>query len=315
MFTADRLEKFSESGLGEYCYYHGMSGELPKPVHGSTLLAAADGWRICDEVCRAGPRDPVFEEEHSRFSVSAVLSGTFVYRSTRGRTLMSPGSLLLGQQGASFCCSHEHGEGDRCVSFSFDASWIERFADEIPGVRPNRLTTHRISPVRTLTPLLAEISILANGENPGGGEELALRIAAAALCLGHSSQDFQNHSPRDQQRIAETLRIIESRLTEPLSISALARDVGMSRYHFLRTFQRVTGETPWRYIVNRRLAIAAEHLMTTSGTVLDAVLASGFGDLSEFTRRFRLQFGVTPGAYRRRRATCFMSDRQLPRFS
>ena len=253
----------------------------------------------------------MFEEQHSRFSVSAVLSGTFVYRSARGRTLMSPGSLLLGQQGASFCCSHEHGDGDRCVAFYFDASWIERFADEIPGVRPNHLRTHRIPPVRILTPLFADISILANGENPGGCEELALRIAAAALCLGHSSQDCQDHSPRDQQRIAEALRIIESKLTEPLSISALAGDVGMSRYHFLRTFQRVTGETPWRYIVNRRLTIAAEHLLTTSGTVLDAVLASGFGDLSEFTRRFRLQFGSSPRAYRRRRATLFSSDREL----
>jgi AraC-like DNA-binding protein len=147
--------------------------------------------------------------------------------------------------------------------------------------------------VRTLTPLLAEVSILANKGKPDAGEELALRMATAALCLGRSSRDFSDPSPRDQQRIAEALRIIESRFTEPFSISTLASDVGMSRYHFLRTFQRVTGETPWRYIVNRRLAIAAEHLLTASGTVLDAVLASGFGDLSEFTRRFRLQFGVS----------------------
>jgi AraC-like DNA-binding protein len=230
--------------------------------------------------------------------VSAVLSGTFVYRSTSGRTLMSPGSLLIGQQDASFCCSHEHGRGDRCISFSFDASWIDTFADEIRGVRPDRLTTHRIPPLRTLTPLFAEISTLANGEDPGACEELVLRMAAAALGLGRANQEFPDPSPRDQQRIAEALRTIENRLTEPLSIAALARDVGVSRYHFLRTFQRVTGETPWRYIVNRRLAIAAEHLINTSGTVLDAVLASGFGDLSEFTRRFQRQFGVTPGVYR-----------------
>ena len=228
---------------------------------------------------------------------------------------MSPGSLLLGQQGAGFCCSHEHGKGDRCVAFYFENFWIERLLDEIPGARLNRLTTHRIPPVQTLTPLLAEISILANKGKPDAGEELALRMAAAAVCLGRSSRDFSDPSPRDQQRIAEALRIIESRLTEPLSISTLASDVGMSRYHFLRTFQRVTGETPWRYIVNRRLAIAAEHLLTASGTVLDAVLASGFGDLSEFTRRFRVQFGVSPGLYRRHRATCFTSDRPLPRSS
>jgi len=44
-----------------------------------------------------------------------------------------------------------------------------------------------------------------------------------------------------------------------------------------------------------RSALAAENLLTTSGRVLDVALASGFGDLSKFTRRFRLRFGVTPG--------------------
>ena len=89
---------------------------------------------------------------------------------------MSPGSLLLGQQGAGFCCSHEYGKGDRCVAFYFENFWIERLLDEIPGARLNRLTTHRIPPVQRLTPLLAEISILATKGKPDAGEELALQL-------------------------------------------------------------------------------------------------------------------------------------------
>ena len=284
--------------------------DLPSTL---TPLASANGWQIGDEVCRAGPKDPIFEEQHSRFSVSAVLSGSFVYRSARGRVLMSPGSLLLGQQGAGFCCSHEHGKGDRCVAFYFDNVWIEKFADELPGVKSIRLPFHRIPPAQTFSPLLAEIRALANGKNPDAGEELALRMAGTALRFVCGSQDIKGNNPRDEQRVTEALKIIETRLTEPLSISSLASAVDMSRYHFLRTFQRVTGEAPWRYILSRRLALAAENLLMTSGRVLDVALASGFGDLSEFMRRFRLRFGITPGVYRKRKAHRFALGNPVPR--
>jgi AraC family transcriptional regulator len=225
-----------------------------------------------------------------------------MYRSASGRVLMSPGSLLLGQQGAGFCCSHEHGKGDRCVAFYFENVWIEKFADELPGVKSIRITCHRVPPAQVFAPLLSDIRILANGKDPDAGEELALRMAGTALRFACGGQDVKGSSPRDEQRVTEAVRIIESRLTEPLSISSLASAVDMSRYHFLRTFQRVTGETPWRYILSLRLALAAENLLTTSGRVLDVALASGFGDLSEFMRRFRLRFGVTPAEYRKRRA-------------
>ena len=213
---------------------------------------------------------------------------------------MSPGSLLLGQQGAGFCCSHEHGTGDHCVAFYFENGWIEKFADEFPGVKSLRVQFHRIPPAQTFAPLLAEIQALAGGNNLYAGEELALRMAGAALRFACGGQDVKGNNLRDEQRVTEALRIIESRLTESLSISSLASAVDMSRYHFLRTFKRVTGETPWCYILSRRLARAAEYLLASSGPVLDVALASGFGDLSEFMRRFRLRFGVTPAVYRKR---------------
>jgi AraC-like DNA-binding protein len=100
--------------------------------------------------------------------------------------------------------------------------------------------------------------------------------------------------------MTEVVRIIEEMLTEPLSIATLAKEVGMSRYHFLRTFQRTIGETPYRYVLSRRLVFVAKRLSSTSENVLDAALACGFGDLSEFTRRFRARFGITPAMYRQR---------------
>ena len=49
-----------------------------------------------DVVCRAGPSDRPFEEQHEGFSVSAVVEGIFTYRSDAGDRLLYPGASLLG---------------------------------------------------------------------------------------------------------------------------------------------------------------------------------------------------------------------------
>jgi AraC family transcriptional regulator len=270
-------------------------------VFHSRLVASGSRWRISDEVCRAGPSDSPFEEQHSRFCVSAVLAGTFVYRGSRGRALMSSGSLLLGQQGAQFSCSHEHGCGDRCIAFYFDESWIEDLARELPAVRSTRISQVRIPPAQSLAPLIADIQTFVSGTDLVDSEELALRMAAVALTSGNGPAS-QAATPAEEKKISAVLRNLDEKISEPLSLARLSGEAGMGRYHFLRAFQRVTGQTPWRFILSQRLALAARNLTTESGTVLDAALASGFGDFSEFTRQFQRHFGVTPGAYRRRKS-------------
>lgn len=106
------------------------------PLSDSRRVMQGQGWCISDEICRAGPSDRPFEEQHTRFSVSVVLSGTFAYRSARGRALLSPGSILLGPQSAQFSCSHEHTRGDRCICFYFDQAWIENVVSETPVLDP-----------------------------------------------------------------------------------------------------------------------------------------------------------------------------------
>ena len=69
-------------------------------------------------VCRAGPSDKPFEERHDGFSLSAVIEGSFTYRSDTGHGLLYPGAMLLGNNGGCFECGHAHGVGDRCVSLN-----------------------------------------------------------------------------------------------------------------------------------------------------------------------------------------------------
>ena len=88
------------------------------------VVASGEGWRAFDVVCTCGPEDHPFEERHAAASVSVVLAGTFVSRSGHGTSLLSAGSLFLGTPGQAFECSHDHGEGDRCLSFQFDTRHV-----------------------------------------------------------------------------------------------------------------------------------------------------------------------------------------------
>ncbi len=81
----------------------------------------------------------------------------------------------------------------------------------------------------------------------------------------------------------------------------LGREAGLSPYHFLRTFERLTGLTPHQYVRRARLRQAAMRLAADPGRVLDIALDSGFGDVSNFNRAFRAEFGVSPRGYRRQR--------------
>lgn len=122
------------------------------PTISSRVLAAGVGWTVSDIVCTAGPRDRPFEENHSAVSVSVVAGGSFQYRSTSGRALMTPGSVLLGNAGQSFECSHEHGCGDHCIAFQFTAEFFEEIAADAGASRNFRIA--RLPYLRSLAPLI-----------------------------------------------------------------------------------------------------------------------------------------------------------------
>jgi len=79
---------------------------------------------------------------------------------------------------------------------------------------------------------------------------------------------------------------------------SLAREAALSPFHFLRTFERLTGVTPHQYILRARLREAALRLAAEPAKILDIALDCGFADLSNFNRAFRAEFGVNPRAYR-----------------
>lgn len=276
---------------------HGGQCNLPR----AGILAEGQGWSVFDVVCTAGRHDRCFEEQHSQTSIAVVVSGTFHYSTSTGQELMSPGSLLLGNGGDSFACSHEHGVGDRCVSFHYS----DDFCDELPA-RSMRQSFRipRIPAIRELSPLTTRVAaLLRSGVDRAIFQEVALDVIDRAIYLQHGLSARQQASdPSSLARITRVLRSMEADPAAPHALSDLAAEARLSPYHFLRCFEAVTGETPHQYLRRLRLRRAAMLLKEESARVptriLDIALDCGFGDVSNFNRAFRAEFGQNPRAYR-----------------
>ena len=256
----------------------------------SRLLASGSGWRVDDVVCSCGPQDRPFEEQHDEACVAAVTGGTFRYRSTQGSAVLAPGALLLGNDGHSFECSHEHGVGDRCLSFHFTAAFLEDVAAAVPGARRIAFTAASLPPHAALLPLTAAAESARDDGGEPAFEDLALRLAGAvAAALAGIKSVAPAPSRRDERRITAALRRIETQVEEPLSLSDLAREAAMSPYHFLRTFRAVVGMTPHQFILHTRMHRAAVRLRRTSDSIATIAFTAGFGD----PRRSIAAFGIS----------------------
>jgi AraC-like DNA-binding protein len=267
------------------------------------VVAGGEGWTVADVICTSGPDDRPFEEQHSQFAIAVVVAGSFQCRSPLGAALMTPGSLMLGNSGQCFECGHAHGEGDRCVSFWYAADHFERLSADA-GVRRGaaRFTVPRLPPIRALSPMVtrAVLGVSAPDEMPW--DELSVMVAGTTLRVsaGLSSSDRRSSPLNADARVVHALRTVDRYPASAWTLNRLANVSSLSLYHFLRTFDRITGVTPHQYVLRARLRHAAVRLVRESGSILDLALDCGFGDISNFTRAFRNEFGASPRRYRER---------------
>ena len=264
----------------------------------SRVLASGIGWTVTDVVCTHGPQDRAYEERHTQPTIAVVLAGSFQYRCAAGYSVMTPGALLLGSAGRCFHCSHEHGEGDRCVAFTYEADYFERLATDA-GVRGRQFAFPAVPALRGVSSFAVRASAGLLGAPGVSWGELAVGLAAEAVQLTAGiSCAGRTPPPHAEARVSRIVRGISGRPDGALTLEALAEEATLSPFHFLRTFEQVTGVTPHQYVRRSRLREAATRLLTVRAKVLDIALECGFDDVSTFNRAFRAEFGVSPRHFR-----------------
>ena len=110
-------------------------------------------------------------------------------------------------------------------------------------------------------------------------------------------------SPDDQRlRDLERLRRVRDRMdrdyAQPLDVEALARGAHMSAGHLSREFKRAYGESPYSYLMTRRIERAMALLRRGDLSVTEVCFAVGCSSLGTFSTRFTELVGMPPSAYR-----------------
>jgi len=104
----------------------------------------------------------------------------------------------------------------------------------------------------------------------------------------------------DLVRLRRARDRMDREYAEPLDIAALARTALMSPGHFSRSFREAYGETPYGYLMTRRVERAKALLRRGDLTVTEVCLAVGCTSLGSFSASFTRLVGETPSAYRAR---------------
>ncbi len=274
------------------------------------LLGQGRDWSICEYICTAGPGDRPFEERREQVTIAAVLEGAFRYKSDTGTVLLHQGALLLGNPETCFECGHDHSSGDRCVALHFSPEYFAEVAASVGGTRRFRFPVGMLPALPKVAPWLANIEAgLARADRLEADEAISDVMQLVISVIAGVKSTPVRLSALDEKRIGDALRHIEDHADDPLTLGQLAAVAEMSKYHFLRTFRRTVGMTPYQLLLSMRMRRAAVALLTSSKAVSAIAFDTGFGDLSTFNGRFRAQFGDSPSAYREKRRRTPLSTR------
>ncbi len=105
----------------------------------------------------------------------------------------------------------------------------------------------------------------------------------------------------DLERLRRVRDRIDREYAQPLDVEALARGAHMSAGHFSREFRRAYGESPYSYLMTRRIERAMA-LLRQDLSVTEVCFAVGCSSLGTFSTRFTELVGMPPSVYRREAA-------------
>ena len=99
---------------------------------------------------------------------------------------------------------------------------------------------------------------------------------------------------------------------EPLSVSAVAPTSGVTRFHFIRLFKAIFGETPHQYRSRAQVEKAKHLLILTDLSITDVCMAMGYSSLGSFSALFSRRVGMSPSEFQRRYRPVSAPEPQLP---
>ncbi len=159
--------------------------------------------------------------------------------------------------------------------------------------------------IRNAGPSLLNLGKALRSQFLEGRQIGALQMESfATLCLAEWLDDLNGAMPSKGPGLRSLSRVtdyIMANLDQELSLTDLATVAELSPSYFLRAFKSATGQTPHRFLMERRVQRACELLRRTDLPLAEVTYACGFASQSHMTDAFKRHLGIPPGRYRQTR--------------
>jgi AraC-like DNA-binding protein len=232
-----------------------------------------------------------------RSALVLVVDGSAVYRDAMGtRRKLAPGDVML----VAPEIGHRYGPapGGRWTEFHvvFDGPIFEICRHEFLD------PAYPIYSLAVVDVWLGRFEALFASETSGAEVDDAVSVSRLLALIMEivATRPASTNVDREPDWLVRTKRLIEARLSDRLSVAAMAAEIGLTYDGFRRSFQVATGRSPTQYHFDRRIEAACALLNQTRMTNRQIADSLGFCDEYHFSTRFHAKTGLRPGMYRRK---------------
>jgi AraC family transcriptional regulator len=260
----------------------------------------------------------ILEEGPFEATETAIDHPSFIYHLTRPtevtrkivgaapeRALIGPRRICLTPGNATAQWRH-HGHPEILQVYLRQSIYDSAIA----GMYGCDLAAAEIVPRFAMTdPLLEQLALaIATSLREGTAEDglyidTLAQMIAAHLARHHSARSKPPRMPVSQKisgwRMRRLVEYIEENLGGDLSLERMAAEVGISPLYLARAFKAALGQSPHRYVLERRMERAKGLLRGTDTPIVDVALSVGFSSQSHLSNWFLRQVGVSPAVYRK----------------
>ena len=249
------------------------------------------GLTLAEAAFEPGQRIHRDTHPHARFLL--VLSGSLTETTGGAANTYGPSTLLFrsADEPRSYAASNA---GAKVLIVDLGAAWVRRAREQAPLLGAS--TSFRGG-------LLLHLAHRLHGEF--GLRDEVSRLVIESLALGILAEASRRVAAVEAEKGARptpvwlqlALAFIEQHFAEPLSLDAVAKNVGVHPVHLARTFRRVHQTTVAAHVRQLRIDFARRELEGPAA-LSDIAFAAGFCDQSHFSRCFKQHTGLTPAEYR-----------------
>lgn len=248
---------------------------------------------------------------HDHFEAFFALSGDMVY-TVEGRLyrLEAGNLLIIAPYELHQLLSGGNGGAER-ISLRFRAELLTRlstpecnlgtnFENHAPGyqnlLRLNEPQQRQLADV--LNGLLRETSECAFGSSLAASTLLTQFFLLVNRAVMAGAQTASSPDPT-AWLVQQAVEYMEQNYASPISLEDLSRHLGVDRYSLSRAFTRLVGCPPHRFLIQKRLQRVGQ-LLRNGIPPQDAAYQCGFMDYTNFYRRFRSAYGISPRSWQAR---------------